>query len=124
MVNQQICSGSNPSTVTDIDGNVYNTITIGAQVWMQENLKTSKYRNGDPITTSLDSNAWSAATSGGYAIYNDDPTNNIINGKLYNFYAVEDIRGLCPAGWHVPNDAEWTNLELFLGMPSTELDSI
>ena len=103
------------NTVTDIDGNVYNTVTIGTQVWMKENLKVSKYRNGDPIPTNLTDAAWGAATTGAYSIYNNDAANNTTYGKLYNWYAVVDSRNLCPVGWHVPSDAEWTTLENYLG---------
>jgi uncharacterized protein (TIGR02145 family) len=103
------------TTVTDIDGNTYNTVTIGNQVWMKENLKVSKYRNGDPIPTNLSDTVWSATTTGACAINNNDAGNNTPYGKLYNFYAVSDPRGLCPAGWHVPSDWEWSNLENYLG---------
>jgi uncharacterized protein (TIGR02145 family) len=104
---------TNPST--DVDGNSYNTVTIGAQVWMKENLKVSKYRNGDPIPTNLTDTDWQNTTSGAYVIYNNDAANNTTYGKLYNWYTVADNRGLCPTGWHVPSDAEWTTLENFLG---------
>jgi len=115
-VNLQVCdNGGNIGTVTDIDGNVYSTDTIGTQIWMQENLKVSKYRNGEAIPTNLADAAWQTANSGAYAIYNNDTANNTSHGKLYNFYAVSDPRGLCPAGWHVPTDLEWTSLENFLG---------
>jgi uncharacterized protein (TIGR02145 family) len=111
-------SGNNNNsaeTVTDIDGNVYNTVTIGTQVWMKENLKVSKYRNGDPIPSNLNDSTWSKTTSGAYKIYNNDAVNNATYGKLYNWYAVADPRGLCPEGWHVPSDAEWTTIENYLG---------
>jgi uncharacterized protein (TIGR02145 family) len=107
------CPGT-PS-VTDIDGNVYNTVQIGNQCWTQSNLKVSKYRNGDNILTGLSDGQWSSTTSGAYAIYNNDPVNDGLYGKLYNWYAVDDSRGLCPTGWHVPSDAEWTTLTTFLG---------
>ena len=102
-------------TVTDVVGNVYQTVKIGGQTWMKENLKTSKYRNGNPITTGLSDNAWQNTTTGAYAICNNDAANNTTYGKLYNWYAVTDSRNLCPAGWHVPSEAEWTTLENFLG---------
>ncbi len=115
-VNLQVCSeGGSGNTVTDIDGNVYSTVTIGSQIWMQENLKVSRYRNSDPIPTNLSDAAWQTATSGAYAIYNNDTAINTIYGKLYNWYAVADSRNLCPVGWHVPTDGEWTTLENFLG---------
>jgi uncharacterized protein (TIGR02145 family) len=101
--------------VTDIDGNFYPSIIINGQEWMQKNLAVSKYRNGDPIPTGLSDAAWGNLTSGAYAIYNNDSANNILYGKLYNWYAVNDSRGLCPTGWHVPSDDEWTTLETSLG---------
>jgi uncharacterized protein (TIGR02145 family) len=106
---------TNGGGVTDIDGNFYNSIIINGQEWMKENLKVSKYRNGNPIPTNLSNSSWQNTTSGAYAIYNNDAANNTTYGKLYNWYAVADPRGLCPAGWHVPSDAEWTTLETFLG---------
>jgi uncharacterized protein (TIGR02145 family) len=101
--------------VNDIDGNTYKTIVIGTQTWMAENLKTTKYRNGDTIPTNLTNAAWSDATTGAYAIYNNDAANNTIYGKLYNWYAVTDSRNICPVGWHVPSDSEWTTLVNYLG---------
>ena len=103
------------STVSDVDNNSYNTVQIGTQCWTQSNLKTSKFRNGDNIPTGLSNSAWQNTTSGAYAIYNNDPVNDGLYGKLYNHYAVTDTRGLCPTGWHVPTDAEWTTLENHLG---------
>jgi len=103
------------NSVTDIDGNVYQAVVIGTQEWMKENLKVSKYRNGDLISTNLDNTSWQNTTSGAYVIYDNNTANDSIYGKLYNWYAVADPRGLCPAGWHVPSDAEWTTLENFLG---------
>ncbi len=101
-------------TVTDIDGNVYNYVTIGTQIWMTENLKVTHYRNGDPIPTGLSDAEWSATTSGAYAIYNNDNGNNTTYGKLYNWYAVADSRQLCPTGWHAPSNTEWAILETYL----------
>ncbi len=101
--------------VTDIDGTVYTSIVINGQEWMQQNLAVTKYRNGDPIPTGLSNSTWNSATSGAYAIYNNDAANNATYGKLYNWYAATDSRGLCPTGWHVPSDAEWTILEMSLG---------
>ena len=116
-------SGSGNS-VTDVDGNTYETVTIGSQVWMKENLKVSKYRNGDPIPTNLTNTAWQNTTSGAYSIYDNNPVNEVTYGKLYNWYSVADSRGLCPVGWHVPSDGEWKTLESFLGMTSSDLDNI
>ena len=102
-------------TVTDIDGNVYNTVQIGNQCWTQSNLKTSKYRNGDNIPTGLNNSAWSSTLLGAYSIYDNDLANDALYGKLYNHYSVSDSRGLCPTGWHVPSDGEWTTLVNYLG---------
>jgi uncharacterized protein (TIGR02145 family) len=103
------------STVSDVDNNTYNTVQIGTQCWTQSNLKTSKFRNGDNIPTGLSNSSWQNTTSGAYAIYNNDLVNDGLYGKLYNHYAVTDSRGLCPTGWHVPTDAEWTTLGNHLG---------
>jgi uncharacterized protein (TIGR02145 family) len=105
---------ANCGIITDIDGNKYNTVTIGTQCWMQENLKTTRYRNGDPIITGLSESDWYGTASGAYVIYNNDNINNDTFGKLYNWYAVADNRHLCPTGWHEPNDAEWIILETYL----------
>jgi uncharacterized protein (TIGR02145 family) len=102
------------SSVTDIDGNIYNTVQIGTQCWMQSNLKVTKYRNGDNIPTGLSDAQWGSTTSGAYAIYFNDPVNDGLYGKLYNHYAVTDSRGLCPTGWHVPSDGEWNVLVKYL----------
>ena len=106
------CPGT--PTVTDIDGNIYNTVQIGNQCWTQSNLKTSRYRNGDNIPTGLTNSAWENTTSGAYAIYNNDPVNDSLYGKLYNHYAVTDSMGLCPTGWHVPTDGEWNVMVKYL----------
>ncbi len=98
------------NSVIDQDGNVYKTIVIGTQEWMTENLNTSTYRNGDPIVSGLTSAQWSGTTSGAWAYYSDNASFECPYGKLYNFYACTDARQLCPTGWHVPTDAEWTTL--------------
>ncbi len=96
-------------------GSEIKSVKIGNQVWMAENLNVSHYRNGDPIPTGLSKTQWESTTQGAFAIYNDDPANEKIYGKLYNWYAVNDSRGLCPAGWHVPSEKEWTTLKTNLG---------
>lgn len=107
------------STVTDIDGNVYKTVTIGSQIWMAENLRTTKYSNGDPISNVLNVNEWSALSSGAYANYANDANNSKTYGRLYNWYAVTDDRSICPTGWHIPSNAEWTTMVASLGGEST-----
>ena len=105
---------SEPGTVTDIDGNVYQTVIIGEQEWMAENLRVTKYNNGDAIPTDLDNTEWGNTTEGAYAIYNNNNDMLEAYGKLYNWYAVDDDRGLCPDGWSVPSDADWTVLVEYL----------
>jgi len=101
-------------SVTDIDGNTYATIQIGTQVWMAENLRTTRYRNGDPILHVTDDDAWSLSTTGAWCHYDHHPEWEVPYGKLYNWYAVVDPRNACPAGWHMPTDAEWTVLTDYL----------
>src|SRR5574344_55140 len=88
-------------TVTDIDGNVYHTITIGTQTWMVENLKVSKYNDGTAIPNVTDATAWAALTTGAYCDYNNDVANGTKYGHLYNWYAVNTGK-LAPSGWHGP----------------------
>lgn len=105
------------SQVTDIDGNVYKTVTIGNQEWMAENLNVGHYRNGDPILSlkeKYESSA-SASDTGSWCYYDNDSKNENPYGRLYEWYAVNDARGLAPEGWHIPSDAEWTQLINFLG---------
>ena len=101
--------------ITDIDGNNYHSIKIGTQVWMVENLKTTKYRNGDLIPNVADGNAWSNLTTGAYCNYDNNENNAATYGRLYNWYAVNDSRKIAPIGWHVATDAEWTTLINFVG---------
>ncbi len=99
-------------TVTDVEGNSYNTIQIGSQCWMKENLKTTKYKNNTAITNVTDSTTWVTSTTEAYCWYNNDAaTFKNIYGALYNWYAVNDVNGICPTGWHVPSHDEWTTLE-------------
>jgi len=99
-------------TVTDIDGNVYQTIKIGDQWWMAENLKVTHYRNSDPIPHVTDGGTWSYLFTGAYCEYDNNPANVAIYGRLYNWYAVGDSRNIAPEGWHVPSDDEWKQLEM------------
>ncbi len=112
--------------VTDIDGNTYRTVEIGNQVWMAENLKVEHYQNGDPIANLSESIAdgydWTNATYGAYCNYKKDSQYIGTYGYLYNWYAVNDSRGLAPEGWHVPSDEEWKQLEIYLGMNQSSAD--
>jgi uncharacterized protein (TIGR02145 family) len=106
----------NPAlSVTDIDGNTYATIQIGTQVWMAENLRTTRYRNGDPIPNVTDKEKWGGLSSGAWCHYDNDPKHEVPYGKLYNWFTVSDPRKVCPVGWHVPTDAEWEVLSDYLG---------
>jgi uncharacterized protein (TIGR02145 family) len=106
----------NTNIVTDIDGNVYQTVNIGDQVWMAENLKVTHYRDGTAITNVTDSGTWGNLTTEAYCIYNNNASNeNETYGALYNWYAVTDSRNIAPEGWHVPSEAEWQVLIDYLG---------
>jgi len=115
------------TSVTDIDGNTYQSVTICSQTWTQRNLNVSKYSDGSPIPQVTDPTAWSNLTTGAWCYYNNDPASEAVYGKLYNWYAAAGIydaaslanptmrKKLAPAGWHVPSDAEWTLLTTCLG---------
>ena len=104
-------------TMTDQDGNVYKTIHINGQTWMAENLRTTKYRNGDPISKISNNTAWASLTTGAYCNYNNTENIDTIAtfGRLYNWYAISDPRNLAPKGWHVATNTEWKTLTLLLG---------
>ncbi len=112
------CSNDNnnlSTSVKDADGNVYHIVTIGTQVWMVENLKTTKFNDGSSITPITNGTAWSTLTTPAYAWYNNDQASNKATyGALYNWYAVNTGK-LAPTGWHVSTDAEWNTLVAFLG---------
>ena len=97
-------------TVTDSDGNVYQTVKIGDQVWMAENLKTTKYRDGSDIPLISDTLVWGSLVTPGYTWYKNDINNKNIYGGLYNWHAV-NTGMLAPAGWHVATHADWTTLQ-------------
>jgi uncharacterized protein (TIGR02145 family)/uncharacterized repeat protein (TIGR02543 family) len=102
--------------ITDIDGNIYTEVTIGTQVWLVENLKTTRYRDGTAIARVTDPAEWEALSTTGYCWYNNDSSMyNADYGILYNWYAVSDARQIAPAGWHIPTDAEWSTIEAYLG---------
>jgi uncharacterized protein (TIGR02145 family) len=105
---------NNNPTIKDIDGNVYNTVQIGNQVWMKQNLKTSRYNDGSNIPNEIDLLSWNGLSTAARCNYNNDENYNFLYGKLYNWYAVETGK-LCPTGWHVPKDDEWTELTDYLG---------
>lgn len=100
--------------VVDAEGNVYETVKIGKQEWMAENLKSAKFCNEDEIFLVEDSAQWSNLSESAAAIYMNDIENEAIYGRLYNWYAVNDIRNICPCGWHVPSDFDWTVLITYI----------
>lgn len=106
------------NTVTDLDGNIYNTVKIGTQAWMQSNLNVTRFRDGMPVAEAKTLQEWKAAADNNqpaWCWYENEEENGKKYGRLYNWYAVNDPRGLAPAGYHIPSKAEWDKLELFLG---------
>lgn len=115
IVSSIVFGQENTKTVTDINGNSYNTVTVGTQVWMASNLKTTKYNDGKNIPNVTVDGTWETLTTGAYCWYNnDEATYKATYGALYNWYAVNTGK-LCPVGWHVPTDAEWATLSSYLG---------
>jgi uncharacterized protein (TIGR02145 family) len=108
--------------VTDIDGNNYKTVQIGTQNWMAENLKVTHYQNGDPIANVTDTNQWTNLNTGAWIHYSNNSANDCSEGKLYNFFAVTDLRKICPQGWHIPTDTEWFELIQFID-PNAEISA-
>ncbi len=112
----EICNnGIDENCNGQIDENCISSVTICNQVWMLKNLDVTKYRNGDDIPQVTNIAAWAGLTTGAWCYYANNAANGTTYGKLYNWYAVNDARGLAPAGWHVPSDAEWTTLSDCLG---------
>ena len=111
--------------IKDGDGNTYTSIQIGTQVWMAENLKTTKYNDGTAIPNITEAATWAAATKGAYSDYGNTPVNSTTYGRLYNWYVVDNNaatkmasnggKNVCPTGWHVPSDDEWSTLTTYLG---------
>ncbi len=118
---QQPTSGYGEN-LDDIEGNIYKTIFIGTQQWMAENLKVSSYNDGTTIPNIIDKTQWSNLKTGAWVFYNNDPANNITYGKLYNWYVINTStngnKNVCPTGWHVPTDYEWSTLMNYLGVSS------
>jgi len=102
------------NSVRDLDGNVYRTVQIDQQTWMAENLKTTQYSDGQPIPRIMDGSEWEAGVTGGYCYYNNEFSNKYLYGALYNWNAVKSGL-LCPGGWHVATESEWTILTDYLG---------
>jgi uncharacterized protein (TIGR02145 family) len=102
-------------TVTDYEGNIYQKVTIGSQVWLKSNLKVTHYNNGDSIPNVTDGTQWHNLTTGAYLNYDNSTDTANIYGRLYNLYTVTDSRKLCPTGWHVPNASEIVTLRIAAG---------
>jgi uncharacterized protein (TIGR02145 family) len=122
------CEKQENKGIKDIDGNFYDTVRIGTQVWMTENLKTTKYADGTPIPFVNSKDTWNLLGNIGkaYCWYNNDVGNKDIYGALYTWAAatngasnsntiLSNVQGVCPTGWHLPSEAEWTELETYLG---------
>jgi uncharacterized protein (TIGR02145 family) len=108
-------TSSQALTITDIDGNVYNTVKIGDRIWMKENLRTTRFNDGTPIKLVTDSTAWASMRTPAYCWYNNDPESyKDLYGALYNGFTASSSK-ICPQYWHVPGDAEWTALTQLLG---------
>ena len=139
--NDGSCVYSNGSPVCDFltanyyDGYTYDLVAIGDQCWFAENLRNEHYANGEAIPGDLSDGDWSSTTSGAVTVYgegtstvwsgSDDEVSNLADyGRLYNWYAVDDARGLCPSGWHVPTDGEFMTLEMELGMSESEANDL
>ncbi|MBN2788934.1 MAG: fibrobacter succinogenes major paralogous domain-containing protein [Candidatus Delongbacteria bacterium] len=113
------------NSIVDVDGNVYNTVKIGMQTWTGRNLETTKFKNGDPIPIAGSEAEWANAAKTGkpaWCYYLDDSENGIKYGKLYNWYAVNDKRGLAPEGWRVSSASDWDEIKKFLkNIPGAKL---
>ena len=107
-------TGCKTNSVNDIDGNQYNVVKIGTQVWMKENLKTTRYRNGDSIGTTIPATLPIEGEHKYQWAYDGNESNVAAHGRLYTWYVATDSRNVCPAGWHVPSDADWTALTDYL----------
>ena len=103
--------GCNDAEAPSMDGYTYGVVTIGEQCWFSENLRTTVYADGTPIPEVTDNTAWEVLSTAARCDYDNDASNVAIYGRMYNWYAAVDAAGLCPTGWHVPTDGEWTNLE-------------
>lgn len=118
------CTTSHNNTARDIDGHEYPILAIGKQIWMAENLRVTRYRNGDTISYITDTAAWSACTTGAYCNYNNDTGNVATHGRLYNWHAINDSRKIAPEGWHIPTDEEIATLVAWLAKDTTSAETI
>ncbi|TVQ04487.1 MAG: hypothetical protein EA359_06285 [Balneolaceae bacterium] len=112
-----------PSTIQDIEQNTYPVVRIGNQLWIAENLRTTRYKNGEEIPEVQGQADWGNLNTGAWSRYQNHVSSDFDFGKLYNWHAVSDPRGLCPEGWKVPTDDDWKILERHLGMSAQEANS-
>jgi uncharacterized protein (TIGR02145 family) len=112
-----------PYTLHDFDGNVYDSVILGTQIWLVENLKTTHYNNGTPIPLIIDRSIWANSLTPAMCWYDNDLTYKNISGGLYNYYCV-NTGNICPIGWHVSTDGDWKILEMSMGMSFTVTDSL
>ena len=113
--NTDDCSCASACCSIEFDGYAYSVVEIGDQCWFAENLRTTTYADGSAIPEETDNAAWTGLSTGARCDYDNDASNALTYGRLYNWYAVNNGSGLCPSGWHVPTDGEWTALETYLG---------
>lgn len=97
-------------SIVDADGNVYSSVVIGSQEWLSENLRTSKFSNGESIPEITDNSVWQSFNTPAFCWYDNSDIHDVPNGKLYNWFTVNDSRNICPIGWHVPSNTEWQTL--------------
>lgn len=117
------CNTPTTSTMTDIDGNIYPTVTIGSQVWMTANLRTTRYSDGGPIKEVTGDRAWTRLQTAAWCNYKNEHQYDSLQGKRYNGYAAAMPR-ICPNGWHVPSETEWQQLEITLGMTADQTEQL
>lgn len=117
------CKKEDPITVTDIDGNTYIATTIGNQIWMAENLKTTRLNDKSSITLVPSNSTWITTTRSSYCWFSNDTLNKALYGAIYNYFAVQTGK-LCPSGWHVPTHNDFKDLEKSLGMTQIQTDSL
>ncbi len=118
--NSTSIENNSDNIISDIDGNEYKIIKIGSQWWMAENLKVTRYNNGDSIPNLTNAEDWENSSNGSVCSYENYGYTSNVYGRLYNWYAIEDSRKIAPKGWHLPSDSEWKELEIILGMSPTE----
>lgn len=118
------CKPVNNNRVKDIDGNSYKTVKIGNQIWMAENLRVTRYRNGDSINKITDNRKWITTTQGAYCYYNNNDSIAPIYGGLYNWHSLQNKKGLAPKGWHIPSEAELQILMDALGGDNFSADKM